>query len=135
MYITIITQQGFLFHTTQIWCLKQNYQLPHPPLNSGQYEQGSSQEKNKRGGGGGFEIKAFFMTISSVGTSCSVQQGLVIPGKDNKVEGRCGSSLGVDIYTSPFPDYSYSSIEQKFNMEYTICTSSVTRCKCIQRIF
>ena len=46
--------------------------------------------------------------MSHVTSFCAiVQQGLVIPGEANKVEVRCGSSLGVGIYTSPFPDFSY----------------------------
>ena len=35
-----------------------------------------------------------------------VQHGLVIPGQDNKIKVRCGSSLGVGIYLSPDPTFS-----------------------------
>jgi len=38
---------------------------------------------------------------------CTVQQGLVIPGEGNKVKVRSGSSLGLGIYTSPSPDFSF----------------------------
>ena len=37
----------------------------------------------------------------------AVHHGLVIPGQQNKVEVRCGSSLGVGIYLSPDPDFSF----------------------------